>query len=298
VLRSQLRDTKSIVHRTPTFQALGFAFSVLADDRRLIEHIAELFADLPAALSDGHRYSFRPVPAPVGQQHCELQLDGLALFSGLPPQPLVSNLVRDVNRRAVEGSDGLVLHAGGVERHGVGLVLPADRDAGKTTLVAGLVQAGFAYLSDEAVPIDAETLTMQPYVKPLSLDPGSFPLFPELEPRADGFGDEADVYQWQVPARALRRESIGRPCRISVIAFPRYAKGAKTQLIPVGRAEALMELAKNTFRFRDRARASLDTLSGVIRGTACYRLTIGDLQTAVNLLSRLLDDPNPEREAS
>jgi hypothetical protein len=138
----------------------------------------------------------------------------------------------------------------------------------------------------------------EPYVKPLSLDPGSWSLFPEVEPRADGFGEEPDIYQWQVPARALRGGSIGGRCRVRVIAFPRYDKGAKTQLIPVGRAEALMELAKNTFRFCDRARSSLDTLAEVVRGAACYRLPIGDLETAVRLLADVIDGMSPQRRGS
>jgi hypothetical protein len=281
------------MQRTPTVQALGFAFSVLAHDGCLIEHIAELFADLPEAGSNGHQYTLGAAPTP-GQPRCELKFDGLALFCALRPEPLVSSLVRDVNRRAVESSDRLVLHAGGVERHGAGLVLPADREAGKTTLVAGLVRAGFDYLSDEGVPIDDETLMAQPYAKPLSLDPGSWRLFPELEPQADGFRGETDIYQWQVQARRIRAESVGGPCRIGVVAFPRYEQGAETQLTPVGRAEALMELAKNTFHFRDRARSSLDTLAQVVRAAACYRLTIGDLRTAVELLRGVMDGPSPQ----
>ena len=43
-------------------------------------------------------------------------------------------------------------------------------ESGKTTLTAGLVRAGFDYLSDEAVAFDWDTLDIVPYAKPLSID--------------------------------------------------------------------------------------------------------------------------------
>jgi hypothetical protein len=49
----------------------------------------------------------------------------------------------------------LLVHAGAVSSpFGDGLVLPGSSGAGKTTLVAALVRAGFGYLSDETAPLD------------------------------------------------------------------------------------------------------------------------------------------------
>jgi hypothetical protein len=92
----------------------------------------------------------------------------------------------------------------------MGLVFAGVMEAGKTTLVAGLVRAGFGYLTDEAGAIERETLLIQPYPKPLSLEPGSWPLFPELEPQADLATDEYKAYEWQVPTAAIRPGALGR----------------------------------------------------------------------------------------
>jgi hypothetical protein len=285
------------VMRSPCFDALGFRFRVVADDRRLARHIGELFADLTTPGPDGHHYAFRVTAPPEGHPRCELTLDGQPMFETLSPEALVTSLVQDVNRRAVEGCDLLTLHAGGVESGGMGLVFPGAMEAGKTTLVAGLVRAGFGYLTDEAVAIDRESLLIHPYPKPLSLDPGSWRLFPELEPHADLATDEYKSYEWQVPTGAIRAGALGRSCPVGVVVFPRYEPGADTALEPLRRAEALVELAQNTFKFKDRSRATLDLLAEVVRPVACYRLTMGELARAVEVVSSLAGAA-PGRRAS
>jgi hypothetical protein len=284
-------------YATSRFDALGFAFWILADDPRLTRHIGKLFADLTTSAPDGHRYTIRTVGRLAGNPRCELTLDGHLLFEQPVPERLVPSLVQHVNRRAVEDCDLLTLHAGGVESGGMGLVFPGIMEAGKTTLVAGLVRSGFGYLTDEAVAIDRESLLIQPYPKPLSLDPGSWPLFPELEPQADLATDEYKASEWQVPIGAIRPGALGRSCPVGVVVFPRYEPGADAALEPLGRAEALVELAQNTFKFPDRSRDTLDLLAEVVRPAACYRLTTGELDRAVEAVSSLAGAA-PGRRAS
>jgi hypothetical protein len=199
----------------------------------------------------------------------------------------VTPLIQDINRRAVAACDNLSIHAGGVEREGVGLVFPGGIAAGKSTLVAGLLRAGFRYLTDEAVALDRDTLWIRPYPKPVSLDPGSWPLFPELEPDADLATGDYKAAQWQVPPNAIGPGLLGQSCPIGVVVFPRLEVGAESRLEPVGRAEALVELAGHTFRFSDRSRDALDLLAEAVRPATCYRLTVGRLEPAVALLVRL-----------
>jgi hypothetical protein len=279
--------------RNPCFDALGFRFEADTEDPRLTRYISDLFREFDCRGSADHRYAFRSVPAPAWQTHSVLTLDGERLFEAPVPERLVSPLVQDVNRQAVESTDRLSLHAGGVECDGVGFVFPAAMEAGKTTLTAGLVRAGFGYLTDEAVAIDPKTLMIQPYPKPFSLDPGSWGLFPELEPHADFDSDDYKADQWQVPPRAVGR--IGRSCPVGVIAFPQYVPDARTELIPIKRSEALVELATNVFGFRARAREALDVLAEVVRGAECYRFTVGDLDAAVGLITRVAGAPTGGR---
>ena len=296
-LLDHFREPGQSVVYSPGFDALGFRFRVVADDRRLARHIGEVFADLTMPGPDGHRYAFRATASPAGHPRCELTLDERLMFAAPAPESLLTSLVQHVNRRAVEGCDLLTLHAGGVESGGMGLVFPGVMEAGKTTLVAGLVRAGFGYLTDEAVAIDRESLLIRPYPKPLSLEPGSWPLFPELEPQADLATDQYKAYEWQVPTAAIRPGALGRSCPVGVVVFPRYEPGADTALEPIGRAEALVELAQNTFKFKDRSRDTLDQLAEVVRPVACYRLTTGELDRAVEAVSSLAGAA-PGRRAS
>ena len=80
----------------------------------------------------------------------------------------------------------------------------------------------------------------------------------------------------------------GIACPVKVIAFPQYQPNAATELLPMSRAEALVELTKNTFAFKDRARDSLDVLAEVAGSAECYRFPIGELSRAVDLVLRLL----------
>ena len=112
---------------------------------------------------------------------------------------------------------------------------------------------------------------------------------------ATGAGRGFEYVQWQVPATAIRPGAVAAPCPVVVVVFPRYEAGVDTVLEPIGRAEALVELAKNTFRFRERGAPELDLLADLVRGVECYRLTMGELDAAVDLVAGLLG-VTPDRE--
>lgn len=272
------------MHRVGAFDALGFGFDVAVDDARVAGRIECVFQSLVTTTAAEHHYVLDAVPG-SDPPDCELRLDGSSIVALPDLDGLVQSLVHDLNRRATDASPHLVLHAGGVEHHGVGVVLPGVMEAGKTTLTAGLVRAGLGYLTDEAVALDRTTLAIHPYPKPLSLDPGSWSLFPELEDRDD---IAATATQWQVPPTAIGPGLLGQSCPVGLIVFPRHTAGAAVALEPVGRAEALVELAHHTIRFDEQARQGLELLAEVIRGAECYRLVAGELDDAVAAVTSLL----------
>jgi hypothetical protein len=270
------------VFTSARFRALGFRFDVAGPWRDPIARCDELFSGLAvASRARVHHYELRTTRR-RGSERYELRLDGERIGARDDVEPLVLDLAVDANRRAVASSRVLTLHAGGVEHDGRGLVLPGVSEAGKSTLVAGLVSRGFRYLSDEAVGIDWRSLALVPYPKPLGLDRGSWDLFPELAGRPAARGPE----QWLV---AVARESLGGRCPAAAIVFPRYEAGARTTLEPLRRAEALIELTKNTFRFDALGRRALQTLGELVAGVECFRLSIGDLDAACTVVGDLTD---------
>jgi hypothetical protein len=268
------------------FDALGFRFAVKATEPKLAAYLDYVLDGLARPGPAAHHYELGSRERDGGRT-AELRLDGEFIIGGHSAERLVGRLIQDVNRRAVEGCGLVTLHAGAVEHDGLGVVLPAPPAAGKSTLVAALVRSGFRYLTDEAVALDGETLAVRPYPKPLTLDPGSWPLFPELEPHADLSTDAYKAAQWHVPPGAFRAGSVGQSCPIRVLVFPRYEAGAEPTLERARRGEALVELARNTFRFREHGPEALELLAEVVRPAVCYRLTTGVLEPAVALIGQL-----------
>jgi hypothetical protein len=276
------------VYVTRGFHALALDFALAVDDDVLGKYLEWLLDGFAAPPGDAVAYEV--VTAGDEPDAVDLRFDGETVLHAAGVGSFVVHLVQWVNQRAVDPAYFVTSHAGGVVRDGLACVLPAHMEFGKTTLTAGLVRSGWSYLTDEAVAFDWETGDIEPFPKPLSVDPGSQHLFPELAPPRPPNARTDDVEQWQVPPSMFRADAVGARCRAGYVVFPRYAADAPTALVPIGRAEGLVELARNTFRFNEQPRRSLDALARVIRSVDCYRLTVGDLDTACRLVDALVPE--------
>lgn len=202
------------------------------------------------------------------------------------PEALVGPLVHELNHLVARRSRCVALHAGGVTHGGHAVVVPGPMESGKSTLTAGLVRAGFGYLSDEAVGISDDTGDALAYPKPLALDIGAQALFPELAARAAPYSEDPGG-PWHVPVDGAWPRPAAAPARLLV--FSRYRPGAATVVTPMSRADAVVEAARSTFRFRERSRRSLDTLTRMVRGADCYLLVTGDLDPAIDVVVELAE---------
>jgi hypothetical protein len=269
-------------------RALGYDFSLTVRGHATLAATLEpLLAALPPAEGACARWVIEPAPNDVRQWRFAVDGAGIATTA---PEHLVGVVVHTLNRRAVESWEGVACHAGGVSRDGLGVLLPADMESGKSTLTTGLVRAGFDYFSDEAVGFRPGSPVMVPYPKAISLDPGSWFLFPDLEPRADFATDAYRAKQWQVPPGAIRTDPVAAPCPVRLVVFPRYVDDGATALTPMSRAEAVVELAKNTFGFDAKPRAALEDLAHLARASECFRLDVADLGEAVTIVESLVDE--------
>ena len=136
---------------------------------------------------------------------------------------------------------------------------------------------GLAYLSDEAVAIDPDTRLLAPYRSRCRSTPVPVVSFPELEPR------RARRPSRRTNGRSRLRTSAALGTRVpSRDRVPAYSPNAETELIPIVPAEALVELTKNTFAFKERRARILEMLAEVARSAECYRFPIGELRDAVD----------------
>lgn len=178
-----------------------------------------------------------------------------------------------------------LMHAAAVTKAGYTIIMPADMESGKTTTTAGLLREDFGYVTDEAVALDPETLWLTPFPKALSIDPGSWGLFPELALRHEG----PRVRQWHVPAADLGASTAHGPVPPPhLVVIPKYVGGDITEAVRLPAAEAAFELARMTFHFDRHPRRNLDAIARLLRRATVVRLRIGTLAGAVDAVEGLL----------
>lgn len=278
------------LHDTPRYRALGFDFAISAEDPALVRYLETLYEQFECPGEPACRYTIDAVDVD-GRRRFRIRCDGDDFVRQHDRRWRVfAALVWHVNRRVIaESQDRLLIHASAAAHGDAGLLFPAAMEAGKTTLVAGLVRAGLSYVTDEAVAIDLRSGLVEPFPRSLSVDEGSWHVLADLEPSVPP--EVADYLrgQWQVPPDSIRPGAVAGPCRPRFVITPQYRAGSTTRLEPLGRADAVRTMAENAFNFRSHGRAALHLLADVARQSSCHRLVVGDLDDACDLVLGLLD---------
>ena len=252
--------------------------------------LAERFPQLPDwAISPGDttKAHFRVVPAPDCEGAYRIEKDCAAPSAPHSLLELPARLDRAIVTAALDaiGQRRLLFHAGAVASHGRGTILAAPSGSGKTTLVAALVRAGFRYLSDEVTIIDGAECSALPFARSLSLKPGTRKLLGSAWPRIaharlyDHYGPEPVSFLPPAP-----EEWPDGPVTVERVVFPSYRSGGTTALVEIARSEALELLLAQAFNLRDHGAAGLAQTVALLRRAACFRLEVGDLDTATDLL--------------
>ena len=141
--------------RLGPYRALDHVFTVegveCAAARARLKHALAPLA-LPADAAAGGAYRITPAMTSTFPRHRVEYRDRLIATCG-GSADAAGLVLWHVNQRAVTEDRGrhLILHAAGVERDGVLVVLLGESGVGKTTTTAALLEAGFRYVTDEAV---------------------------------------------------------------------------------------------------------------------------------------------------
>lgn len=211
------------------------------------------------------------------------------LISGTNADDVLNHLLYQILwRTSGQTDDFLLIHAGSVvSRRGEGVLLPADSGYGKTTLVAGLIRAGFGFLSDEIGVIDHRTGVLRPYPRALNFKEGALAVFPDL-PRGKDASQSARSNRY-VQAEEIRPDVMADPAEVRFIIAPRYGEGTPTRITPLSPAETVGELWANTVNHEVYGARALPILADVARQATGYRLVSGDLASAVRAVSDLTE---------
>lgn len=182
-----------------------------------------------------------------------------------------------LNEYAARSHDQAVLHAGAVRTPaGALLLVPGTIDAGKSTVVAALVQAGCDYLGDESIALRPGTLDLVPYPKPLTLGPVSREVL-GLPPSTDP----------HLAVDALRSDVVrifGDLGPVTRVIFPEYTGPRPTDpgAVPVATTDelppvdALRALLANTLNLARGGQQGLDDLCLLAESVPAVRIRHGD----------------------
>lgn len=236
------------------------------------------------------RTVYRIGPGPVGGAPYLLWADELRRHEAWTLPEIIDYVLWTVYEHALtRARRSVVLHAAVASSSGRGILLPGASDAGKTTLVAGLTAAGFAYLSDEAAPFDPPTGTIHAFPRPLGMELSTLKLFPGLDERLPPELRRSDRLTRHVPASILRRGCVGGSCRIRYVVSPSFRKRGRTRLVPLSRARALMLLVEGAFNRDQMGREEFEAMGRALGSAQCWQLEMADLPGAVGAIREVVE---------
>jgi HprK-related kinase A len=255
-----------------------------------------LYADFPieppGGICDFH-VCLRPrsLRLPWSEERFELLLDDAPAFQPFSRRFALAMLEWGLNW-CVYGSRHrfLVIHAAVVERDGRALLLPGRPGAGKSTLCAALVLAGWRLLSDELTLVDLQEGRIWPLARPISLKNDAIQIIRDMAPDAV-FGPPAvdtrkgTVAHMQPPSPSVRRsQETAVP---QWIVMPRFVADQALQLDPISKANAFWGVADNSINYEILGEMGFTALVRLIDECRCYTLTHRDVVDAVAVLDGL-----------
>jgi hypothetical protein len=155
-------------------------------------------------------------------------------------------------------------------------VIAADGDTGKTTAVAGLLQRGWSYVTDETVRLSRDTESVTGFRKPMSVKPGGGAFVPQLVPwMIPGLDVAPDDFHFVAAGRTGADVAEGgAPHLVVLLERPTDAprdRAASTALHPADAVVALMQQTLDAERFG----AAVPRLARLAARTRCHRLVRG-----------------------
>ncbi len=163
------------------------------------------------------------------------------------------------------------LHAGVVRWGDKAIVLPAQSNQGKTSLVVELVRRGALYYSDEYAVFDREGY-VHPFSKPVSVreDPES-PLQNDYD--VEVFGGRKGTEKAEV----------------AMIVFTSYSSGSEWSPKKLTPAADVLEMVKHCVPIRRNPEASLEALRNVANSAPAFASPRGEAKTASQNIIDLLE---------
>jgi hypothetical protein len=277
--------------RSRSFRCLDFDWSLRTNDPQLADSVSYLYEGCAVGddIAEPQVFTLCRGEA-LDPASVSLDRDGRTVLQAVHPELALARLVWEVNRGVVdETKNKLLLHAAAAERGGRVMLIAGPEGSGKSTLVAALVRSGFRYVTDETVALDVPGATIYPYPKPIALDGSAIQSLGDVahvvRPRP-----EIGLEQGLVAAQAIHDDAITESRGLgALVVFPSPRDGALPSAQSITRAEAAIALAEQALNFCALGPGRLETIAGVVRASHCYRLDVGDVGIAQDVVVELFD---------
>jgi hypothetical protein len=180
------------------------------------------------------------------------------------------------------------VHAACLGANGRGVLFAGASGSGKSTIALALLTSGFDFLGDDMVFLRNGNGDQRALAFPDAIDftPSTAAFFPKLREVA-AQPVSADWPKHRLSAGTVFGTPFVADCAPVAIVFPHVSGRPRSELVPVGPDEALLELAPNVLLTApDHAQAHLDALAELVRVCDCYRLDAGRDFDRITELSR------------
>ncbi|MDQ3681079.1 MAG: hypothetical protein M3378_11185 [Actinomycetota bacterium] len=258
---------------------MGTAFFVQCDVASVgaaVDRLLHTFRRSSCGVPGRRRYSLvggEPGPGHALYRDCSVVLRHSS-WGGV-----VAALLSELNLRAVDGFGHLAVHAGAVARDGRVLAFPAASGGGKSTLTAACLQAGFDYVSDEALCLDFATRSVLPYPRPVMLSEHSRSLLDVAEPPPPlGGSDEAALLPEDLGSRTAHCELL-----LGDVVMLARADGPP-RLRRLAAPEAMALLLRMSFNHYKRPRETFDLVAAVASRLRAWELEYDHPRPAAQLM--------------
>jgi len=271
-----------------------FLVRVRSELPALLQHLRLLYSDFPASADEGCHFDV----AVVGGHglHRWVRPQAVLSVNGARPYlPLPADLAGPVLEWGLNYCIGtrvhhlVTVHAAVVERDGKALILSAPSGSGKSTLCAALAYSGWRLFSDEFALLDPSLGCLWPAPRPVSLKQAAIEIIRRRHPDVVYGPEKVDMeglrfVHARPPSDSVRRSH--EPAVPGWIVLPRYSPGSPTNFEPVSKAQALMELAGQSFNYNYLSNG-FESLARLVEQSQCYALEYSDLDDVLSRFAEL-----------
>jgi HprK-related kinase A len=178
----------------------------------------------------------------------------------------------------------LIVHAAVVAKDDFCALIPGHPGAGKSTLCAALVAAGWRLLSDEMALIDLDSGQVWPVPRPISLKNASIDIIRKRSPEVFLGPSFTDTHKGTVAHMRAPVESVAAahvPSTAAWVVYPGYQPDITLSASSMSPCRSILKLAEDSFNLPVLGEAGFKTISDVAFACESYELHYSNLDEAI-----------------